>query len=112
MVYAGLKYLLPLKFLFIRLYTALLLRPSARFAASDHNMRIWKKWKPSLGLLGTVQLLMGVLGSFYADYGSPPSLGRDFYPDGPAAGIWLGRAVFLDRGKNALGLKSGLALMG
>lgn len=33
-------------------------------------MRIWEKWKPSLGLLGTVQLLiLGVLGSFLLTMG-------------------------------------------
>mgnify|MGYP000046444228 CR=1 FL=1 len=67
MVYAGLKYLLPLVVPLLLGYTlALLLRPSARFL--QHRIIICvfgKKWKPSLGLLGTVQLLiLGVLGSF------------------------------------------------
>ena len=72
MVYAGLKYLLPLVVPLLLGYTlALLLRPSARFL--QHRIIICvfgKKWKPSLGLLGTVQLLiLGVLGSFMLTMG-------------------------------------------
>lgn len=72
MVYAGLKYLLPLVVPLLLGYTlALLLRPSARFL--QHRVIICvfgKKWKPSLGLLGTVQLLiLGVLGSFMLTMG-------------------------------------------
>ena len=73
MVYAGLKYLLPLVVPLLLGYTlALLLRPSARFL--QHRIIICvfgKKWKPSLGLLGTVQLLiLGVLGSFLLTMGA------------------------------------------
>ena len=61
-------------------------------------MRIWEKWKPSLGLLGTVQLLiLGVLGSFLLTMGVR-RLWEETSTDGPAAGM-AGRAVFLDRGK-------------
>ena len=54
MVYAGLKYLLPLVVPLLLGYTlALLLRPSARFLQHRITVRIFgKKWKPSLGLIG------------------------------------------------------------
>ena len=53
MVYAGLKYLLPLVVPLLLGYTlALLLRPSARFLQHRITVRIFgKKWKPSLGLI-------------------------------------------------------------
>ena len=95
MVYAGLKYLLPLVVPLLLGYTlALLLRPSARFLQHRITVRIFgKKWKPSLGLIGSVQLLiLAVLGSF------PPSVGRNVYFDEPASGM-AGWALFLDRGK-------------
>ena len=72
MVYAGLKYLLPLVVPLLLGYTlALLLRPSARFLQHRITVRIFgKKWKPSLGLIGSVQLLiLAVLGSFLLTLG-------------------------------------------
>ena len=101
MVYAGLKYLLPLVVPLLLGYTlALLLSAvSTFFAAPDHNMRIWEKMETITGIAGNGSAAdPGSAWQFYADYGSPPSLGRDFYLDGPAAGM-AGRAVFLDRGK-------------
>ena len=62
-------------------------------------MRIWEKMETITGIAGNGSAAdPGSAWQFYADYGSPPSLGRDFYPDGPTAGM-AGRAVFLDRGK-------------
>ena len=72
MVYAGLKYLLPLVVPLLLGYTlALLLRPSARFLQHRITVRIFgKKWKPSLGLIVSVQLLiLAVLGSFLLTLG-------------------------------------------
>ena len=71
MVYAGLKYLLPLVVPLLLGYTlALLLRPSARFYSTGYSAYIWKKWKPSLGLIVSVQLLiLAVLGSFLLTLG-------------------------------------------
>ena len=85
---------------FIRLYTGSAASAvSTFFAAPDHNMRIWKKMETITGIAGNGSAAdPGSAWQFYVDYGSPPSLGRDFYPDGPAAGM-AGRAVFLDRGK-------------
>ena len=88
MVYAGLKYLLPLVVPLLLGYTlALLLRPSARFLQHRITVRIFgKKWKPSLGLIGSVQLLILAV------------LGRNVYFDEPAS-CMAGWALFLDRGK-------------
>ena len=101
MVYAGLKYLLPLVVPLLLGYTtgSAASAVSTFFAAPDHNMRIWKKMETITGIAGNGSAAdPGSAWQFYVDYGSPPSLGRDFYPDGPAAGM-AGRAVFLDRGK-------------
>ena len=109
MVYAGLKYLLPLVVPLLLGYTlALLLRPSARFLQHRITVRIFgKKWKPSLGLIVSVQLLiLAVLGSFLLTLGIRRTVGRNVYFDEPASGM-AGWALFLDRGKMFPVLRSG-----
>lgn len=101
MVYAGLKYLLPLVVPLLLGYTlALLLRPSARFLQHRITVRIFgKKWKPSLGLIGSVQLLiLAVLGSFLLTLGIRRLWEETVYFDEPAS-CMAGWALFLDRGK-------------
>ena len=100
MVYAGLKYLLPLVVPLLLGYTlALLLRPSARFLAPDYSAYIWKKMEAITGTdrIGTVTDLSGAW-KFSADFGHPPSVGRNVYFDEPAS-CMAGWALFLDRGK-------------
>jgi hypothetical protein len=99
MVYAGLKYLLPLVVPLLLGYTlALLLRPSARFLP-DYSAYIWKKMEAITGTdrIGTVTDLSGAW-KFSADFGHPPSVGRNVYFDEPAS-CMAGWALFLDRGK-------------
>ena len=71
MVYAGLKYLLPLVVPLLLPYTGT--APSAVSPVLQHRITVrifGKKWKPSLGLIVSVQLLiLAVLGSFLLTLG-------------------------------------------
>ena len=51
-------------------------------------MRIWEKMETITGIAGNGSAAdPGGAWQFSADYGSPSSLGRNLYLDGPAAGM-------------------------